>query len=169
MKPERILKMEILPYSLHHVNIRNEMGTYKWGKMAREIKEKANWLCSICGKDMSSEHKKLQLHEKWVFDEEMLEARIEKFIPICNLCHAWKHIGFMLIQIEKGWLTREQVEQHYIETNKITIDELVYDKHKLAKWWKVNADKRYVLVIKTKNMIKQQILNPNIAYEEQKI
>jgi len=144
MTTKRKLRMEIMPYSLHRVNIRKKMGQSKWKVFRAKVCEQSKWKCAICGADLSVTHSKLELHEKWELNEKKLTAKIERFIPLCFLCHSFKHIGRQEQLIQEGWLTKDIAVQHYIDVNKITFDDFKTDEKELSKWWLKNADKEYV-------------------------
>lgn len=79
--------------------------------------------CQICGEHQG----KMNLHEKWHYDDEKHVQQLEGFILLCEKCHLIKHIGFAKVLAGKGKLDYNQLKEHFCNVNKCS--EMKFTEH----------------------------------------
>lgn len=86
------LNLQLVPGSAWHSNLRTTLGSYKWSKLSKEIRELNNHRCEICD-FVSAGGGDLHLHEVWDFNPEKHIQKLVKFECICRDCHDVHHWG----------------------------------------------------------------------------
>lgn len=132
---ERKLKIELVPESSWHYNLRSVLKKSEWEYIKVKVKQKSGGKCSICGKETSL----LDAHEVWEYDEEKGVQKLKDVIAVCKDCHSVIHIGFTSL---KGNI--ERAENHYLKVNNCTYAEYKQDlkkaqeehkrRNKVAEW-----------------------------------
>jgi len=59
-----------------------------WATIRKRELERANEKCEICGSG-----ERLQLHELWRYDDTAYIQKLERYLVLCNKCHAVYHLG----------------------------------------------------------------------------
>ena len=83
------LEIELVPDSCWYSNLRSILSPAQWDIVRREAYARANGKCMICG----APAKRLEAHERWVYDEENSIQKLDTVIAICRSCHEVIHIG----------------------------------------------------------------------------
>jgi len=105
------LNFELVPDSCWYSNLRSILKPKQWDIVRKEAYARANGRCMICGRPV----KRLEAHEKWVYDEENAVQKLEDVIAICHSCHSVIHIGRTQLIGEE-----DKAIEHFKKVNKCT-------------------------------------------------
>jgi hypothetical protein len=83
------LEIELIPINSWYYNLRNAMTKKEWDLLRDSIAKKVLNNCAICKKNS----KKIEVHEKWKFNNKKNTQTLISLEPICHLCHSCIHIG----------------------------------------------------------------------------
>ncbi|WGS54441.1 hypothetical protein LFL96_25855 [Paraburkholderia sp. D15] len=116
-KPRPRIEVDMVPFSMHGINVRSRLTPSQWGKIRKLHTELAGDKCEVCGKKGTEQRFKhdLECHEIWLH-----EGKIQKLIgmqALCPLCHKIKHVG---LADKSGY--GEDVREHMAEVNGWTLD-----------------------------------------------
>jgi hypothetical protein len=109
------LTIEMVPTSAWENNLRNVLTKKMWNDLRKNVYEKYDKKCAICGKTP----KKLHAHEVWKYDDETHIQSLKDIIPLCPLCHLVKHIGFAGMNASKGGAPMVAVIAHFKRINNV--------------------------------------------------
>lgn len=112
------LNFELVPDGCWHSNLRYVLSPKAWNFISKDVREKANSKCSICGKDTN----KLEAHEVWEYDIKKGIQKLKDVVAICKDCHETIHINRTYL---KG--NYEKAEDHYMKVNDCTYSEMRID------------------------------------------
>lgn len=95
------LNIELIPTTAYGQNLRN-MSPNAWQEISRTIRNNANGICEICGRNVGVEN--LDAHEVWKYSKKKVFVpylgkkryvqSLKDIQAICKDCHAVKHIGY---------------------------------------------------------------------------
>ena len=105
-----LLTIELVPKTSWYNNLRSLMRKEDWIILRKKVVMDAKNICAIC---RSKGY--LQCHEVWHYDDENHIQRLIGLLPICDLCHAVKHIGHT--ESTSKTLYAKAVE-HFLSVNK---------------------------------------------------
>lgn len=114
------LTIELVPQTSWNNNLRSLMQQEGWNDLRKIILKTANRTCVICKKKGA-----LHCHEVWEYDDDQLIQKLVGIIPICELCHAVKHIGFTKIQSSELY---DKAVAHFMKIN--NCNRMTFEVHK---------------------------------------
>jgi hypothetical protein len=148
--PTKILSLNLIPSTSWWKNARSEIPKSEWDRVRKQVYQKANYTCEICG--VKSE--RLDCNELWEYKgNEQILIGLE---AICRNCHLTQHMGYASIS-GKG----QQALEHLLKVNKWTPEQgQKYVLEKFSEWgerskkkWTLNLDylvREYHIVFKNK-------------------
>jgi hypothetical protein len=134
------LQIELIPYNCWYTNVRSNVLVKQWNRIRKEVYQKANNICEICG-GKGFKHP-VECHEIWIFDDEKLIQKLDKFQALCPLCHEVKHIGLANVR-GKG----QRALGRFIEINRLDIDTAIEISKAVFLQWEARSSKQWVLDI----------------------
>lgn len=87
---ERKIEFEMVPENMWQINLRHLLKKSEWDKIRKDVYEKAEGKCKICGK----KSKRLEAHEFWEYIEDKKIQKLKEVVALCSICHKTIHIGF---------------------------------------------------------------------------
>lgn len=108
------LEFEMVPDSCWYSNLRSILSKAQWDFVRREALSRAGGKCSVCG----ASSKRLEAHEKWVYDEKNAVQKLEDVIAVCPACHAVIHVGRTQLKGDE-----RAAEEHFMKVNGCTYAE----------------------------------------------
>lgn len=126
------LRVDLIPKPLFKKNLRNAMAPGKWQALARQVREAAQHRCAICGEHTD----RLECDEVWNYDANNGEALLQELRAICVKCHQVKHLGRTEKLAEQGTVDMRSVVQHFLETNKASLEEYTDHRHEAWSDWR---------------------------------
>ncbi len=135
------LTIEMVPSSAWQNNLRNILTSQMWNDIRKKVYSKCGGKCAICGKIP----KKLHAHEVWEYDDTNHVQSLSDIIPVCNMCHLVKHIGFAGMNASRGGAPMVAVIAHFKHVNKV--DQETFQKHykKELKKWEMRSGYEWLL------------------------
>lgn len=117
----RRIRSEMVPFPLHHVNLRAIMGQTDWKRLRQALLERNGQVCTLCGKEVD-ESRKLQAHEEWVYLEraDPAVAWLSRVSLVCWHCHAVEHPGMLSVLLKSGAVGERALAdtiEHYCYVN----------------------------------------------------
>ena len=112
-KPKTMkLEIELVPKSMHGMNVRSRVTLPEWQQVCKVVHREANqdMHCEICnesGLKQNFSHP-VEVHEQWAFDSRTHVQKLVGMVSICPLCHKAKHYGLAQKQ-GFGEATRKQL------------------------------------------------------------
>lgn len=83
------LEFEMVPEECWKGSLYHLLKPQDWDVVRRDAYKRANYRCSICGKDNT----RLEAHEKWSYDDKRALQKLEDVVALCSACHAVKHVN----------------------------------------------------------------------------
>jgi hypothetical protein len=80
--------IEIVPPGAWFKNLRSMMSPLQWNLISRYVRDRAGNRCEICDSD-----RRMEAHERWVFNEETKTQKLVRLISLCKNCHLGTHWG----------------------------------------------------------------------------
>lgn len=123
-KPKSMkLEIELVPKSMHGMNVRSRVTLPEWQQVCKVVHREANqdMRCEICresGLNQNFSHP-VECHEQWLFDAKTHSQKLVGMVSICPMCHKAKHYG---LAIKQGF--GEAVRKHLMKVNLISLNEL---------------------------------------------
>lgn len=134
------LQIELVPSSCFWSNVRSNIKARQWDKIRKQVYQKANFLCEICG-GKGTKHP-VECHEVWVYEDITLTQRLSHFQALCPLCHEVKHLGFAGI---RG--NRERVFNRFKVINGLDENIAVEIKNAVFNQWRIRSQQKWDLNI----------------------
>lgn len=169
------LTIELVPSTSWYKNFRTVLSPSEWRKIREKTLTKYRNKCGICGATKGRKWR-LHCHERWKYDDKRHIQKLIGFIPLCNLCHFTKHMGFAGILETEGWLGKNEVVRHFTKIN--NCNRKVFEEHvkeAFEKWyersqyeWQINFG-RYKKLICGKNKKLQKKIENYENYWKSKI
>jgi hypothetical protein len=97
------------------------MPLHEWQILRQKILKEHNHTCVIC----LSTHQP-QCHELWEYNDSQHIQTLTAIIPLCNLCHAVKHIGRTK---NESPVLYEKAVAHFMKVNKCT--RMTFETHRI--------------------------------------
>lgn len=113
------LEIELVPKTAWYSNMRKVLSQAEWDKIRKKTYKDYDYKCGICGKG----NVQLECHEIWYYDDENNIQTLKGFIALCHKCHMVKHIGLAGILSRKGELDMDELKNHFLRVNNVTIEE----------------------------------------------
>jgi len=134
------LQIELVPDSCWYSNVRSNVKTKQWDIIRKRIYQEAGYKCTICsGRGFRYP---VDCHEIWVYDDENLTQKLDRFQALCPLCHEVKHLGLANV---RGNGVR--AFGRFIEINRLSIDTALEIKKAVFMQWKARSAKQWMLDI----------------------
>lgn len=138
------LVINLIPESCFKASISKSMPEAEWDKISREVMQKADNACEICGSK-----EKVACKEVWQYDDKQHVQKLKGLRATCRMCFAVEHFGLSQVLAMKGYLNLNEVIKHFCKVNDTTWDD--FNKHKeieftkqrerSGKKWKTDFDK----------------------------
>ena len=87
------LSVELIPAPLWNYNLRRFLSASEWRQLSKDVRIRKNYVCDVCGKDMSSQKRNCHAHEVWGYNDKEQIQYLKKIACLCDKCHMVKHIG----------------------------------------------------------------------------
>jgi hypothetical protein len=108
MSESKKLQFELVPDSCWYSNLRTLLPAGQWEVVRKKALARAQGKCMICG----TPTRRLEAHERWVYDDKTNVQSLGDVIAVCRACHECIHIGrTQLMGREK------EASEHYMEVN----------------------------------------------------
>ncbi|MDX2709175.1 DUF5710 domain-containing protein, partial [Streptomyces sp. PA03-6a] len=93
------LFVDLVPSSCWFTNVRSCVAQKDWDRLRRMIYHRAGNRCEACGvgQDQASK-RRLEAHERWIFDDTRRIQTLKRLICLCTDCHTVTHFGFAQIR-----------------------------------------------------------------------
>jgi hypothetical protein len=111
------LTVELVPPSLHFINLRSELSKEEWDVIRKYCYVKAQYRCEICS-GVGNTHP-VECHEMWYYDDKKHLQTLVGVIALCPMCHAVKHWGLSSM---RGM--EYDCKQHLIRVNNWKADQM---------------------------------------------
>ena len=134
------LQIELIPDSCWYFNVRSNVKTKQWDIIRKRVYQEADYRCEICGG--RGIRYSVDCHEIWVYDDEKLIQKLDRFQALCPLCHEVKHLGLANV---KG--NGERAFGRFIELNRLDISIAIEIKKAVFLQWKARSAKQWTLNI----------------------
>ena len=133
MTQKQSLKLEIdlVPKTCWYSNLRKNMPRSRWNKLRREVYEKADHVCEICGA-----RRRLNCHEIWEYDDERQVQKLVGFQAVCDLCHHVRYFGRAELVAGGGYLNVDAVIEHFKKVNGVGEKEFESHVQEAFRVWK---------------------------------
>lgn len=135
-----VLQIELVPSSCWWSNVRSNITQKQWDNIRKQIYQKANFVCEICG-EKGIKHP-VECHEVWIYDDISLIQRLGYFQGLCPLCHEVKHIGSAAI---RGYGRR--AFERFKTINQLDDNLAIQVKNVVSKQWKIRSSQQWKLDI----------------------
>lgn len=114
MAKRRALKLEIeaVPSTSWGVSLRNKLPRTQWDKLRKQVHERNDSKCQICGAT-----EKLHCHELWEYHDKSGVQKLTGLGTICNMCHHVHHFGRSTQLAAAGHLDIQAVITHFLKVN----------------------------------------------------
>ena len=93
---------DLIPSSAWFANLRTVIPAPQWKELSAYVRHRHQYRCEMCGSD-----KRLEAHERWLFNKETGTQRLMRIMCLCKMCHLSVHIG---LASQLGF--REEIENH---------------------------------------------------------
>lgn len=93
---------DLIPSSAWFVNLRTAIPASQWKELSAYVRHRHQDHCEMCGSD-----KRMEAHERWLFDEKTRKQSLVRIMCLCKMCHLSVHIG---VASQLGF--REEIENH---------------------------------------------------------
>lgn len=114
------LNFELVPKTCWHSNLRKMLKQNRWNQISKDVRDKANHKCEICGEECD----RLEAHEQWEYDDVKHIQRLKRIIAVCPPCHQVIHIGATQRRCgQEGYIA---ALHHYVNVNEC--DMVTFDK-----------------------------------------
>jgi hypothetical protein len=88
------LFVDLVPSSCWFTNVRSCIIPRDWERLHRMITTRAEERCEACGQTRDpSAGRRLEAHERWIYDEPTSVQALRRLICLCNQCHTVTHFG----------------------------------------------------------------------------
>ena len=87
-----------------------------WDQVRRPVIERAAGRCEVCGDDVPS---RMICHERWLYDDEALEARLRELVGLCGSCSRVVHWGNSQALADAGKINMARVWSQFLRINGI--------------------------------------------------
>ena len=135
------LTVELVPKTCWYSNVRSNVSTAEWDRIRKQVYQKANHVCEICG-GVGKRHP-VECHEVWAYDDEKHIQKLVRMTALCPACHSVKHLGRALavgiFEDALGQLMRVN-GIGYLEARQYTQEVFAKWKERSQHKWKLNID-----------------------------
>jgi len=132
------LTAELVPESCFYSNLRTAVSRENWDAIRRRAYADAKMQCSVCGRAT-----KLNCHEMWDYDDELLTQTLRGFTALCDMCHHVKHLGFAQVLSAKGQLNYVDMVAHFCRVNKCALSDFRKHEASVFRQWRERSAKRW--------------------------
>lgn len=114
--PENIpeLAVPIMHYTMFGVAPREILGKTEFKKIKKQVQQKANNHCEICGRYIPhtmATKDWVYTHEVYNVNREKREYTLKRYIGICSECHYFIHQGFLETLLNEGIVNQKYVDR----------------------------------------------------------
>jgi hypothetical protein len=117
------LFVDLVPASCWFTNVRSCVDQRDWERLRRMVVERAGQRCEACGRERAlAEGRRLEVHERWLYDEATAVQVLRRLICLCSDCHTATHMGLAELKgiaaeakahlAAVNWWALDQVEEH---------------------------------------------------------
>ncbi|MFB8761479.1 DUF5710 domain-containing protein [Nocardiopsis alba] len=117
------LFVDLVPTTCWFTNVRSCVSQQDWERLRRMVVNRAGQVCEICGATADrSVNRRLEVHERWIFDQRSRTQILRRLICVCTPCHTVTHFGLAQVRgvagqalahlIEVTGVSAEQAERH---------------------------------------------------------
>jgi hypothetical protein len=117
------LFVDLVPSSCWFTNVRSCVSPRDWERLRRMVTGRTAHRCEICGAgEDRDQHRWLEAHERWTYDEAARRQTLRRIICLCTDCHTVTHFGLATLRGDDAaalahlmsvtGLTRPQAEAH---------------------------------------------------------
>src|SRR5690606_1113477 len=93
------LFVDLVPDSCWLTNIRSCLSRDDWRRVRRLVIGRADRRCEVCGRGKDPEgRRRLEVHERWEFDDRSGIQTLRRLICLCSDCHATSHYGIAQVR-----------------------------------------------------------------------
>jgi hypothetical protein len=93
------LFVDLVPSSCWFTNVRSCVIPQDWDRLRRMITNRAGERCEACGQAADTPTgRRLEAHERWIYDEPTGLQALRQLICLCNQCHTVTHFGLPSIK-----------------------------------------------------------------------
>lgn len=98
------LFVDMVPRSCWFTNVRSCVAQQDWERLRRMVTGRAGQRCEVCGAGPGGEPvtSRLDVHERWAYDEAHGVQALRRLICLCEACHESTHLGLANIQGRAG-------------------------------------------------------------------
>jgi len=114
------LVIELIPETSWYNNLRSLLPPDAWHTLRKKVLETSGNKCSICH---ASGY--LHCHEVWRYDDEQYIQQLVAITPLCEMCHAVKHIGHTKTKTKEFY---EETVAHFMKIN--GCNRMTFEQHK---------------------------------------
>lgn len=83
------LYVDLIPQSCWFTNVRSCVDAVDWLRIRHFVGNRCGWTCEVCGQ----ESERLDVHERWEFDDASRAQKLVRLIGLCEGCHQVTHFG----------------------------------------------------------------------------
>ena len=84
------LYIDLVPTSCWNSNVRTYFSQAEWTKIRKYVCERSSFSCECC----NDKSEKLEVHERWDFNEDTQTQKLVRLVALCNICHLATHMGY---------------------------------------------------------------------------
>jgi Domain of unknown function (DUF5710) len=93
------LSVDLIPKSAWFTNVRSCVSPEDWERLRTMVTRRAWQRCEFCSANRDPEmQRRLEVHERWAFDDASRVQTLRRLVCICSDCHAVVHYGVTQIQ-----------------------------------------------------------------------
>ena len=136
--PPLKLRIDMIPTTSWGISLRNSIPRSQWDKLRKEVHQKNNLKCEICGSP-----EKLNCHEHWEYDDETNTQRLTSLGTVCNMCHHVAHIGRSKQLAAQGHLDIQAVVNHFLAINSCDLKAFRRHEKEALELWAIRSDTQW--------------------------
>ncbi|WP_329020439.1 DNA primase [Streptomyces sp. NBC_01601] len=131
------LFVDLVPATCWFTHVRSCVSPADWRRLRQMITERAGQRCEACGAGPDpAQHRRLEAHERWMFDDDAGVQRLKRLICLCSDCHAVTHYG--LAQIRGHG---EQALEHLMRVTGMTRQEALAHVRRAFEIWEERSER----------------------------
>jgi hypothetical protein len=112
------LFVDLVPSTCWFTNVRSCVAERDWERLRRMVVRRAGGRCEVCGAAADpARGRRLEAHERWVYDESTRVQRLGRLICLCTDCHTVTHFGLATV---RG--LAEQARSHLMKVTGMTAE-----------------------------------------------
>ena len=98
------LFVDMVPRSCWFTNVRSCVTQQDWERVRRMVTRRAGQRCEVCGAGPGGQpvSSRLDVHERWAYDEGRAVQALRRLICLCEACHESTHLGLANLRGRAG-------------------------------------------------------------------